>query len=295
MTRRTFLRHSTVGALGACAVCAGVADGSIAASAATDATRIGTLVDVTRCIGCRACVRACNQRNGLPQPEKPSTVWNGPVEELNFGRWTTVNLQGTPANGAAVPVKRQCMHCLEPACVSVCPVAALQQLPNGVVMYRKERCIGCRYCMFACPFGIPKFEWEASLDPEIGKCQFCAQHAVFTGPACAQACPTGALKFGSRQALLAEAKARIHVRPERYRDHVYGEHEAGGTAWLYLSSRSFSDLGFNTQLPRFGLPRLTWVALKLVPGVVIALVIVLTSVSFRMGRLAQQAAVHDRT
>lgn len=155
----------------------------------------------------------------------------------------------------------------------------MRRLPSGAVVYRAERCIGCRYCVFACPFGIPKFEWDSGSSPVVGKCQFCAQQAIFTGPACAATCPTGALKFGLREPLLFEARARIHARPDRYVAHIYGEHEAGGTSWLYLSSRPFDALGFPRGVPDRSLPSFTRMALQVIPWVVTVLAVVLSAVS----------------
>jgi Fe-S-cluster-containing dehydrogenase component len=280
LTRRQFLCRST----GICATAAVWAAGaripvSLAASPAEGPDQIGVLVDLTRCIGCRACVRACDAQNHLPHSEPPKTVWQGSAETLSFNRWTMVNLEGEASGGRPVPVKQQCLHCLDPACVSVCPVGAMRRLPSGAVVYRADRCIGCRYCMLACPFGIPKFEWSASTAPTIGKCQFCAQQAVFSGPACAAACPTGTLKFGSRPQLLFEAKARVHSRPDRYVGHIYGEHEAGGTAWMYLSGTPFDQLGF-AKVPERSLPSFTRMALEIIPWIVTVLAVVLSAASY---------------
>ncbi len=238
------------------------------------------LVDTTRCIGCRACVRACDQRNHLDQAQGPTTVWDGPAERLAYNQWTVVNLEDRADSSGPLPVKQQCLHCLDPACVSVCPVGAMHRLPSGAVVYRAERCIGCRYCMFACPFGIPRFQWDSGLTPVIGKCQFCAQHALFTGPACAAACPTGALKFGARDALLVEARARVRARPARYVDHIYGEQEAGGTSWLYVAGRPFERLGLTQGVPSTALPAYTKTAMGLVPWVVTILAVVLSLLSY---------------
>lgn len=245
------------------------------------------MVDTTRCIGCRACVRACNDRNDLPQDAQPTSVWDGTTQTLTYARWTAVNRLGGSTTEEGVSVKQQCLHCLEPACASVCPVGALHQLPNGAVIYRQERCIGCRYCVFACPFGVPKFQWDSGVTPVIGKCQLCMQKGLFTGPACVAACPTGALKFGRRDDLLLEARARIQARPNRYVDHVYGEHEVGGTAWLYLAGRPFEALGFPKRLPTVGLPRLTWVALNVLPVVVTVLAVVMSVASAALHRHAK--------
>jgi formate dehydrogenase iron-sulfur subunit len=159
------------------------------------------------------------------------------------------------------------MHCLEPACVSVCPVAALQKTAEGPVVYDEKRCIGCRYCMTACPFNIPKYEWE-SATPLVRKCQMCVERlAQGEQPACAKACPTGATLFGERDALIAEARRRISEQPNRYIQHIYGEHEIGGTGVLYLSDVSFAGLGFPAGLPAYPLPDRTWEVMSKVPAI----------------------------
>ena len=230
------------------------------------------LVDVTRCIGCRACMRACKDANDLPNDTDLSEgfpdSWDR--EELRFDQWTVVNPStGYNADGIEVTrnIKNQCMQCLEPTCVSVCLVGALTKSKLGPILYDADRCIGCRYCMMACPFEIPKFEWDGGMSPVIGKCQFCAHQRLVEGklPACVESCPTGALKFGQRDTLLFEARARIKTRPERYINHIYGENEAGGTAWLYMSDVPFENLGFKSDLETAPLPPLTWEVLSKIP------------------------------
>lgn len=247
------------------------------------------LVDLTRCIGCRACVHACVEANGLPETEMSSDINLNHAQIPSSHLWTAVNAESTKdvdGNKIARTVKRQCMHCLDPACASACPVAALYKTEEGPVIYRANRCIGCRYCMLACPFDIPKFQWDAGLTPVIGKCQFCMQNRLSKGlpPACAAACPTGTLKFGSRKDLLFEAHARLHARPERYINHVYGEREVGGTAWLYLSDVPFENIGFKKNLPEKPLPMLTWMVISKIPGMVATLGVVLTGLSFLLRR-----------
>lgn len=227
------------------------------------------LVDVTRCIGCRACMRGCQRANDLNAPQELLDMDHAETPlPLTYRQWTVVNNAG----GGTSPirhVKQQCMHCLEPACVSVCPVGALHQTDPGPVIYRESRCIGCRYCMIACPFDVPRFEWNNGITPVIGKCQFCAQQRLFKGlpPGCAEACPTGALKFGKRDDLLFEAKARIRSRPDLYVDHIFGEDEVGGTTWLYLSDVPFDQLGFKRNLPKRPLPTFTWDVVSWIPGI----------------------------
>jgi len=201
----------------------------------------GMLSDLTKCIGCGWCQQACQEWNQLPAQQR------GEEDTcLSADTWTVPELQEVEEDGQwyHVFVKRQCMHCVDPACVSACPVGALQKLENGAVVYDCMRCIGCRYCMVACPFGIPKFEWKEPLG-RIRKCTFCVDRQEGgLEPACAAACPTGALVFGDRDTLVAEAEARVQADPERYFHHVYGKEELGGTSWLYLSPVSFEVLGF---------------------------------------------------
>jgi formate dehydrogenase iron-sulfur subunit len=213
------------------------------------------LNDLTKCLGCEACVFACKEVNGLP--EEPG------AEKLSATTWTVVEKR-KEAN-----VRRQCMHCLDPACASVCPVAALRKTPEGPVIYDESRCIGCRYCMVGCPFGIPKYEWSSTL-PRVQKCIMCFHKRLKEGrqPACTEACPTGATLFGDRDELIAEARRRIQAEPGKYVNHIYGLHEAGGTSVLYLSDVPFEDLGFKTVTSSDPYPRLTWEVLSKLPNVV---------------------------
>ncbi|MGB7453332.1 MAG: 4Fe-4S dicluster domain-containing protein [Lysobacterales bacterium] len=230
------------------------------------------LVDITRCIGCRSCMRACKQANDLPVTSDLTADFPGTwdSEELRFDQWTVVNpVTGHNEDGVEVTrnIKSQCMHCLEPTCVSVCPVGAMTKSEVGPILYSADRCIGCRYCIMACPFDIPKFEWEGGMWAVIGKCQFCAHTRLAEGrlPACVESCPTGALKFGTRDALLFEARARIKTQADRYVNHIYGENEAGGTAWLYLSDVPFENIGFKSGVETAPMPPLTWEVLSKIP------------------------------
>jgi formate dehydrogenase iron-sulfur subunit len=235
------------------------------------------LVDLTRCIGCRACENACRVRAGFPGLPLASIGYAAGDGKLTYQ--TRTFIEHVPGGAkAAVPVKRQCMHCLEPACVSVCPVAALAKTAAGPVVYHESICIGCRYCILACPFNIPKYEWDNALLPRVGKCDFCADRiAAGKRPACAAACPTGALKFGARGPLLQEANARLVAQPQRYRA-LYGDKIVGGTSWLYLADVAPESLGFPAGLPEAALPQLTWKAISKVPFVVIGLGLLLSAV-----------------
>ncbi len=201
------------------------------------------LVDTTLCAGCRACEGACAESNQLAPPPSDDAVYKT-RRDTGPEQFTVVN-QATEKgrDGEDRFAKRQCMHCIEPACASACPVRALDKQPSGPVIYRGDRCMGCRYCMVACPFEIPKYQYD-KLAPLVRKCTFCAsRQADGKKPACAQVCPTGALMFGKRSALLELAKMRVYRTPDKYIHHVYGEHEAGGTDWLYISDVPFEKLG----------------------------------------------------
>jgi formate dehydrogenase iron-sulfur subunit len=221
------------------------------------------LIDLTRCTGCEACVWACKEANGLPREDGVAT--------LSATTWSALERHrvGRAGETAIVAVRRQCMHCLEPACASVCPVAALHKTPEGPVVYDPDRCIGCRYCMVGCPFGVPKYEWS-SAQPKVAKCQLCFTTRLSQGkpPACAAACPTGATRFGDRDQLLQEAARRMAAEPDRYVPRLYGEHEAGGTSILYLSSVPFEQLGFHTELADTPYPGFSWEILSKLPKVV---------------------------
>jgi Fe-S-cluster-containing dehydrogenase component len=213
----------------------------------------GMLFDATLCVGCRACQTACKEANGLPADtgNVPGALYDAPLD-LNG---TTKNVIKLATQGdASAYVKVQCMHCADPSCVSVCMAGALHKEPNGVVAYDKGTCVGCRYCQIACPFNVPKFEWHKAV-PVIVKCELCRVRVdgrTAAGPACCEVCPRGAVKYGKRAALLAEAKERIRQSPGRYfDDRVFGELDGGGTNVLYLSPRelSFKALGLPT-LPK---------------------------------------------
>jgi len=204
------------------------------------------LYDASKCVGCRACQNACKSWNKLP----PDSFGYGGIydnpSELSAKTFTIIKAKEFEINGnkELLFTKYQCMHCKIPACVNACIVGALQKTAEGPVVYDEGKCIGCRYCMVACPFGVPAFEWEKPL-PWIRKCTFCVDRlGEGLEPACVAACPAGALKFGKRDDLIAEARERIAAEPEKYIDHIYGEKELGGTSWLYLSPVPFEELGF---------------------------------------------------
>ncbi|BCS96369.1 iron-sulfur protein [Desulfoluna limicola] len=207
---------------------------------------VGCLVDISRCIGCRKCELACNAANKLPHQDfRDLTVLDAP-RRPSEGQFTVINrhhdnLLNDNGHKKHIFVKDQCRHCLTPSCASACVVGALSKQENGPVVYDKSKCIGCRYCMVACPFQIPAYEDHDPITPRVRKCTFCAER-IEAGkmPACATICPTQAIVYGKRDALLTVAKGRMTKNPGKYVPHVYGEHEVGGTSWLYLSPVDFT-------------------------------------------------------
>ncbi|HHN75010.1 MAG TPA: 4Fe-4S dicluster domain-containing protein [Acidobacteria bacterium] len=212
------------------------------------------LFDQTLCVGCRACEEACQQENHQPPHQAEgldaeSLTWVEDLGDENYAR-------------------HLCMHCENPTCASVCPVAALQKSPLGPVTWSAERCIGCRYCMLACPFHVPRYQWN-SPNPELRKCQMCAHRLAQGRPtACAEACPTGATTFGRRRTLLREGRNRIESDPETYLETIYGRQEAGGTSVLMLLGRTCGTAHLPANVPPYDLPRLTWGVLEKLPLII---------------------------
>ena len=211
--------------------------------------RMGTLVDTTVCIGCRQCEYACKKAHDIPSQSIDKYEDRSVYKQKRRPDETALTVVNEYKNASTqknpIDVKVQCMHCDHPACVSACIVGALSKQENGSVTWDTGKCIGCRYCMVACPFQIPAFEFDDALYPSISKCDFCFDR-IKEGmrPACVEICPVEALTFGERHQLLKVAHDKIQSNPERYVDHVYGEHEAGGTAWMYLAGKDFKDLDF---------------------------------------------------
>ena len=250
-------------------------------------TSKGVLVDLTRCIGCRGCQIACKSWNERStKPTVMSGVFTNPPK-LNSETYTHINYIEQPQDSGQAWhfVKDQCMHCKDPACVSACPVNALEKTSTGPVIYHYSRCIGCRYCMIACPFQIPKYEWEKALTPWVQKCTFCSERiANELVPACIKVCPTQVMHYGTLEEVLREAKKRQQDSPGRYVDRIYGEKEAGGTAWVYLSSVPFEQLGFNVNIPDVQLPSLTWASLNKIPATVGGFVAALSLIAWFRNR-----------
>ncbi|MCL4538655.1 MAG: 4Fe-4S dicluster domain-containing protein, partial [Bacteroidetes bacterium] len=211
----------------------------------------------TKCIGCLKCVSACKQVHNL-EMDVPR-IWDR-NDGLSAENWTSVIRR--PGDHY---VRKQCRHCLEPACASVCPVGALHKTEIGAVTYDITKCLGCRYCMMACPFGIPRYDWDKTV-PHVEKCILCYDR-IKTGqqPACTEACPVGATIFGDRDELLEVAHKRIKENPAKYIDKVWGEHEVGGTSVLYLSDIYLDFLTYPTRPGDKPLPKETAAAMESVP------------------------------
>jgi formate dehydrogenase iron-sulfur subunit len=213
------------------------------------------LYDATLCIGCKQCEQACAEQNKLPYNDKIA------AEEFPSEHKFTAVLTRQDKF-----MRRLCMNCEDPACASVCPVGALHKTKLGPVAYDAWKCMGCRYCMVACPFGVPKYEWNNSLTPKVQKCIMCSERvAAGKMTACAEICPTGATKFGEREELLEEARKRIHENPQGYVNRIYGEKEVGGTSVLLISSLPFEEFGYRTDLVHNPLPMYTYRVLSRIP------------------------------
>lgn len=242
-----------------------------------DENSVAILTDTTKCTGCEACVVACKEENdlGKDQPRR----WKSRIDDLSSTRFTTIIHR--PGGRS---VRQQCRHCQEPACVSACIVGALVKTDEGPVVYDGDECMGCRYCMMACPYGIPRYEWDKPV-PYVRKCTMCYER-IKEGkqPACTEACPEKATIFGTRAEMLAVAHERIKENPDKYIDRVYGEHEIGGTSVLYISDIPLDFLAFKPDLGNEPLPQLTWASLTKVPPVIVGMAAAMSGIYFIIGR-----------
>ena len=280
-----------------------------------------TLVDITRCIGCHACQVACkhwNDRDGEQTEFESELGFQNPTvlsaKTLTLITFHELADEAAPGGLHYMFTMRRCLHCLQPACASACPTTALKRQPDGPVTYDADKCIGCRYCIWACPWGVPTTEWD-SLKPKISKCTHCDDRADqpaplerngqaltqdeqrryrerITEPACVKACPADALRFGERDQMLTEARNRIGKHPEKYVDHIYGEKEAGGTSVLYLSSVPFEKLGF-PDVDDKPYPEVSKLAIHSVPPAVLAIGAMLGGIYHLLKRKAAIAAGAD--
>jgi formate dehydrogenase iron-sulfur subunit len=235
------------------------------------------LTDTTKCIGCRECVEACKKIHHLAN-DVPRR-WDLD-DGLSARNWTSVI--GRPDDKF---VRKQCRHCLDPACVASCPVGALHKTEIGAVVYDSSRCIGCRYCMMACPFGIPRYQWDSAV-PYVRKCVLCYEARLKHGlqPACTEICPTKATIFGDRNELIAEAHHRIKAYPTKYINRVWGEHEVGGTSVLYVSDVDLTFLTYGEHFGDLPLPQATRPAMEAVPFVFVGVGIAMAGISWVIRR-----------
>ncbi len=241
--------------------------------------QIGILVDTTQCIGCMACEDACADKWGFPHSD---------VHELSSLKNTVVQ------QWDETYVPRLCMHCEEPTCASVCPVGALHKTAEGPVVYDVDKCIGCRYCVQACPFQVPKYQWNKP-NPKVTKCNMCYER-IEAGkqPACVEACPAQARIFGYRDDLLDTAKQKIKENPQTYVQHVFGETEVGGTSTIYLAGIDFAKLGFKTDLPKTALPQYSWNIMSKIPDYFIWGTTLMTGFWWLTNRKKKVAEYEDR-
>ena len=260
MDRRKFLQTTLVAGTTAL-----VGRESRAAETVKPEQFVGVLVDTTRCIGCRSCEIACGKQNDTLVPDVLND--NALESERTTGdnQYMVVNRYQTEKG--PVFVKKQCMHCHQPACAAACPTEAMKKHLNGPVTWDGDKCIGCRFCMISCPFDIPKFEYN-EWNPRLRKCTLCFERLEEgKKPACVEACPTDTLMFGTQVRNLEIARHRLAEHPDRYYPQIYGDHVAGGTGYIYLSAVPFEQLGFRTDLGRTPYPEYTREFLYAVPAI----------------------------
>ncbi|PPD59103.1 4Fe-4S dicluster domain-containing protein [Dehalogenimonas etheniformans] len=261
----------------------------------------GLLIDTVKCTGCRGCQTACKQWNLNPAVEtKFSPTMTNPLETNAYSFVHVEFYENSKSNGDLdwTFVSKRCMHCEHPACVSVCPVGALQKLDFGPVVWEEGRCIGCRYCQNACPFDIPKYTWfdeNGKTDPwpKIAKCTLCWDRQLNKTPseipACSKTCPPKAILFGERSDLLAIAKDRIAKSPDKYFNHIYGEEEVGGTQVMFISSQDPHAIGF-PDVEKESYPGFTWEFLSRIPYEIAGLgAILVGTYVWRSNRLKKKA------
>jgi formate dehydrogenase iron-sulfur subunit len=232
----------------------------------------GVLHDSTLCIGCRSCEKACNEVNHLPPPDRPFDDLSvlDKKRRTDEKTYTVVNKYEVAEGPMGIVYRKdQCNHCLEPACASACFVGAFKKTPEGAVIYNASVCVGCRYCLIACPFNIPAYEYNKALTPRVMKCTLCYPRLIEGKlPGCVEACPMEALTFGKRHDLITIARERIRKHPGRYIDHIYGQFEMGGTSWMTITGVPFVKVDLRTDLGTTPAPELTSGALAIVPMVI---------------------------
>jgi formate dehydrogenase iron-sulfur subunit len=241
------------------------------------------LYDSTLCVGCRECESACSKRWNLPYNDKIAAE-----ERISAHKLTTITTHGERFN------RKLCMHCQDPTCASVCPVGAFQKTKLGPVVYDESKCIGCRYCILACPFQVPSYEWQSQL-PRVRKCDMCYERQAAGKPtACTEACPVEATICGDRDAMIAEARKRLAESPGKYFPKVYGLQDVGGTSVFYLSAVPFEQLAMKTNLRQAAIPPLTWQVLSMVPDIATAGSVLLGGIYWITHRREEVAAAEGR-
>ncbi|MCX8037528.1 MAG: 4Fe-4S dicluster domain-containing protein [Candidatus Sumerlaeia bacterium] len=240
--------------------------------------------DTTLCTGCEACVSACKREYQLGD-DRP---WRrgSAVDDLSATRLTTIVRRPGGRH-----VRRHCRHCNYATCIAVCLVGAMRKTPEGAVVYDKSRCMGCRYCIMACPFGVPRYEWNKAA-PVIRKCTMCYDRLrAGQQPACTEACPEHATLFGPRDEMLALARQRLEAEPKKYVQKIWGEKEIGGTLVFYISDIPLDFLAWKPNLPETPYPTLTQAALNKVPGTIAAVGGAMTGIYWLIGRRMQLQAL----
>lgn len=243
------------------------------------------LTDTTICVGCERCVMACEStwRTGDTIPSRHAAP-----DGLSGNRWTSV------VKIEERFVRKHCLHCVAPSCVAACPVHAFYKIDSGPVIYMPGKCIGCRYCMIACPFKIPRYDWDEPI-PFVQKCKFCFERLQAGGnPACTSACPYGATVYGPRAELVAQAHARIKNKPDVYVPHVYGETDFGGTSVLYVSDVPLEPLGFptkNVNVPGKSLPAYSYPVARQTPFMAAAVFGSLAGITWIINRRMELAGI----
>jgi len=207
------------------------------APSARQTEEVAKLIDVSTCIGCKACQAACLEWNDLrDEVGSCSGVYDNPLD-LSAKSWTVMRFSEVEQNGKLEWLIRKdgCMHCADPGCLKACPApGAIIQYANGIVDFHQENCIGCGYCVTGCPFNIPRISKD---DSKAYKCSLCSDRvAVGQAPACVKSCPTGAIQFGSKEQMKDYADHRIQDLKARGYDKagLYDPQGVGGTHVMYV-------------------------------------------------------------
>ncbi len=206
--------------------------------------RMARLIDITRCTACRGCQVSCKRWNELPGEIGDFTGSYQSHPDLSPNRWTMIKFyeEKKPTGLEWHFRKTTCMHCGDPGCVKACPNGALVKTESGAVKRIEEKCIGCGYCVKACPFGIPKID---TIAKKMKKCTFCYDR-IENGltPACVKTCVPGAISYGTREEMITLADTRLAQARKRYpQAQIYGKDELGGLGVIYILPDSPANYG----------------------------------------------------